>query len=397
MRLPSPLRFSRLVGLSVPLFCSAAFGQGFELDLSEPEIPAEFRPSIAVIGVSSGEATEDPLTTARARLLEAEMLKAASGSAAFGLVMNPTQVAAQLGAKAAEARKCVDYSCLDAVAKKLKVDRILMGLVTKSGPASLLTVHGFDSVLPEVVEGLIESGERAEKAKAGGFAGLQGKSQAQKDKEFVRSAVPVFLEVLEKIKASNGKIAVDSAEPSSVATLNGVEVGTGSFEKVVPRGSYDVKVSAAGYMPYEAKVVVEPQQVVPVKVLLVAKELLKKPVVAVEGRTGTPAFERPGLYIAVAGVAAIVAGVLIGMSAKSVEARAKPDGEGVVSISRTAAKGAQTNALIANVLVGAGAAATVGGGLWFMLTPAPSKKKEEAPPVDTGGGFGLMVGYSGRF
>jgi len=41
--------------------------------------------------------------------------------------------------------------------------------------------------------------------------------------------------------------------------------------------------------------------------------------------------------------------------------------------------------------------ATVGGGVWFALTPGLSKKKEEAPPVDVGGGFGVMVGYGGNF
>jgi len=386
----------RLVGLSLPLCCSVAFAQGFELDLSEPEIPAEFRPSIAVIGITSGAPAEDPLLTSRARQLETELLKSATGNPAFGKVMNPTQVSEELGAGAAQARKCVDYACLDALAKKLKVDRLILGLVTSSGPASLLTLHGFDAVLPEVIEARVESAERAEKAKIGGFAGIQGKSQAQKDKEFVRSAVPVFFEVLEKIKESNGKIVVDSAEASSIATINGTEFGVGAFEKVVPRGSYDVKVNAAGYLPYEAKVVVEPQKVAQVKVLLAAKPIERK-VEVVEVRTGTPATERPGLYIAIAGLAAVGVGIGLGMMAKGVEARAKPDANGVVPISRTAAKGAQTNAMIANVLVGVGAAATVGGGLWFALTPGATKKKEEAAPVDSGGGFGAMVGYGGSF
>ncbi len=390
---------SRLVALGVALTSSAALAQGFELDLSEPEIPAEFRPSIAVIGVTSGEATEDPVVTARARQLEAELLKATTSNAAFGKVMNPTQVAQELGAGAAAARKCTDFACLDTLAKTLKVDRLISGLVTKSGPASLLTVHGFDHVLPEVIEGLVESAERAEKAKMGGFAGIQGKSQVQKDKEFARSAVPVFLEVLEKIKASNGKITVDSGEASSIATLNGAEFGVGSFEKVVPRGSYEVKVTAVGYVTYETRVTVEPQKVAAVKVLLAAKEIKPPPPEVVAVRSGTPVFERPGLYIAVAGLAAVGVGIALGMGAKNVEARAKPDSNGVVPISRTAAKGAQQNAMIANVLVASGAVVTVGGGLWFFLTPGvtTTKKKEEAPPVDTGGGFGMMVGYRGNF
>ncbi len=389
----------RLVGVWVAVFSSAASSQGFELDLSEPEIPAEFRPSIAVIGVSSGEAAPDGVTDTRARIMEAELLKAVAGNAAFGRVMNPTEVARELGAGAAAARKCIDFACLDAIAKQLKVERLIKGTVSKSGPASLLTVHGFDGVLPEVESAQTESAERTEKAQIGGFAGIQGKSQTQKDKDFARKATPVFFEVLEKIKTSNGKITVDSAEASSITLLNGVELGIGAFEKIVPRGSYEVKVSAAGYNTYETKIVVQPQQVAAVKVTLVAKELLNQPVVVAQVQKGTPVFERPGLYIAIAGLAAVGVGAYFGVSAKGVEARAKPDANGIVPISRSAAKGAKTNALIANVLVGAGAAVAVGGGLWFILTPGVerSKKKEEAPPVDTGGGFGLMVGYGGSF
>jgi len=391
---------ARWSAVGAVVLSSAVFAQGFELDLSEPEIPPEFRPTIAVIGVSSGETVDDAIVNSRAKQLEAELLKSTTGNAAFGTVMNPAQVASELGADAAAARKCTDFACLDAIAKKLKVDRLISGLVTKSGPASLLTLHGFDRVLPEVVEELIESNERAEKAKIGGFAGIQGKSQAQKDKEFAKSAVPVFFEVLEKIKTSNGKITVDSGEATSVATANGAEFGIGSFEKVVPRGSYDIKVTAAGYEAYETRVTVEPQKVAPVKVLLAAKEIKAAPPEVVAVASGTPVFERPGLYITIVGLAAVGVGLGLGVSAKNTETRGKPV-NGISPISRTAAKGAQTNAMLANVLVGAGAAVAVGGGLWFALTPsvAVAKKKEEAPPVekDQGGGYGVMVGYRGQF
>ncbi len=392
---------ARWSAVGAAVLSSAVFAQGFELDLSEPEVPAEFRPTIAVIGVTSGETGADAVVDTRAKQLEAELLKSTTGNAAFGTVMNPAQVAAALGADAAAARKCTDFACLDTIAKKLKVDRLISGLVTRSGPASLLTLHGFDRVLPEVAEGLIESNERAEKAKIGGFAGIQGKSQAQKDKEFVKVAVPVFFEVLEKIKTSNGKITVDSGEATSVATINGAELGIGSFEKVVPRGGYDIKVTAAGYETYVTQVNVEPQKVAPVKVLLAAKEIKVAPPAVVEVRSGTPIFERPGLYIAIVGLAAVGAGIALGVGAKNTETRGKPV-NGISPISRAAVKGAQTNAMLANVLIGSGAAVAVGGGLWFALTPnvVPVKKKEEAPPVEkdqSGGGFGVMVGYRGQF
>lgn len=393
-----------LVGL-VAVVSSAAFAQGFELDLSEPEVPPEFRPTIAVIGVTSGEGPEDTVNGVRAQLMEAELIKAVSSNANFGQVMNPTEAASELGAGAAAARKCVDFACLEAIAKKLKVDRLVKGTVTRSGPASVLTLHAFDAALPEVVHGSLESSEKAERAQAGGFAGIQGKSQAQKDKDFSRKVSPLFFEVLEKIKTANGKITVDSAEASSVTLLNGVELGIGAFEKVVPRGSYEVKVAAVGYNTYEQKIVVEPQKVSAVKVLLVAKELEKAPVVVAEAPKGTPVIMRPGLYIAVAGLVSLGAGIALGVGAKGVESRAIPDANNIVPISRTEAKVAKNNAMLANVFMGVGALATIGGGVWFFLTPGIEKvkKKEEAPPVDaapvvvTGEGLGVMVGYGGSF
>ncbi len=392
------MRLSSLAALFVFAAASSALAQGFELDLSEPEVPAEFRPSIAVVCVSSGEATEDAIVTARARLLEAELLKSATGNANFGKVMFPAVVGTNLGAEAVAAAKCADYACLSELARKLKVDRLIKGIVTRSGPASLLTLYGFDGAMAEVVTATVESSERQEKAAIGGFAGIAGKSQAVKDREFVKKAVPLFFEVMDKIKTPNGKIVVDSAESSSIATFNGLEGGAGSFERIVPRGSYDVKVTAAGYNPFEQHVTVEPLKREAVKVLLVAKELEARPLQAVVEDPGVPMIRRPGLYIAIAGLVVAGIGAALGVAAKGTEARAVPDASGVVPISRAAAKGAKTNALLFNVLVPTGAAMVAAGGVWFFLTPGPAAKKkvEEAAPAE-GGGFGVMVGYTGHF
>ena len=396
------MRLTSLVVLSLVTVASTARGQGFELDLSEPEVPAEFRPSIAVIAVSSGEATEDAVITGRARLLEAELLKTTTGSAGFGKVTNSSTVASTLGAANAAALKCVDYACLSELARSLKIDRLIKGVVTKSGPASLLTLYGFDAALPEVVITQVESSERQEKAAIGGFAGIAGKSQAVKDREFVKKAVPFFFEVLEKIKTPNGKIVVDSREGASIATFNALEGGVGSFDRVVARGSYDVKVTAPGYNPFLQHVSVEPLKTETVKVLLVARELEVKLLEAAPAENGTVMIKRPGLYIAIAGLIVAGVGVAMGVTAKGIESRAKPDVSGVVPVSRSQAKVAKTDALLFNILVPTGAAMVAGGGVWFFLTsgPVPVKRKVEelpaAPPAE-GGGFGAMVGYTGQF
>lgn len=372
----------------------------YELDLSEAEVPAEFKPSIAVLGVTQAE--EDPILVSRAKMLEAELTKVVQGSGKFSKVLDPSQVAQALGDEAAAARKCGDYQCSLALTKKLGVDRLVSDSLNKSGPASLLTLIGFDPALNDLPGAQIESNEKQDKQQMGGFAGLQGKTQSQKDKEFIKKATPLMGEALYALSKPNGKIAIDSAEPSSVATINGEEAGVGSFEKILGRGSYEVKVTAAGYQTFEARVTVEEQKVATVKVVLVAKPIEVKPQVVAEKSTGSPIYARPGLYVAAAGVVAVAVGIVMGVQAKSVEGRAVDrDGDGVVDVTRAQVQAAKGQATLANVLVGAGAVAVAGGGVWFFLTPSkngvPKADDPQAPPAEGGGAFGWTAGVGGRF
>ncbi len=382
------------------LTSSLALAQGYELDLTEkPQVPEEFRPSIAVLGVTAGDETPDPLTVARAKLLESELDRVVASDTGFGRIVSPTDAAKALGGDADAARKCIDFACLDQYAKKIKVDRLILALITKSGPGHVVKVYGFDGALAEVVQAEFESAEKQEKAAMGGFAGLQGKSQASKDKELVKRGTPVFTEVEKKLTTANGKISIDTAEPTALTTLsNGVEGGTGSFIKVVPRGAYEVKTSAPEYQPFEAHVTVEPLKTAEVKVVLIAKPMEVKAVPIVREEV-TPPLKRPGVYLAVAGAVAVVVGVVLGQNAKAIEAKAvDANQDGRLDITRSQAKSAQTDALLANVLVGAGGAAIAGGAIWFFVAPGKVRHVEEPTDVSGGSsGTGVMLGVGGRF
>ena len=130
------------------------------LDLSEPETPPEFRPSIGFIGITASEA--DEALTARARILETELAKIFTGNTSFGTVKNQAAVGRAAGSNEA-ARKCVDFQCLEGLSQKLEVDRLIGGTLAKSGPATLLTIYGFDGTLQAVVGAQVESGEKEEK------------------------------------------------------------------------------------------------------------------------------------------------------------------------------------------------------------------------------------------
>lgn len=386
------------------LFCLAllapalASAQELGLDLSEELTPAEYRPSVAFIGVTP-DAAEEPLA-ARAKLLEAELMKMLTESQRFNTVKSPLE-AAQV---TTTARKCTDYACLEALAEKMGVHRIIFAALSKSGPATVLSISGFDPTLPAVLPMQVESGEKAEKAAMGGFSGLAGKSQAQRDKEFLAKVKSPFNEMMKNIATPLGKLVVDVIEQKAVTRLKGKELGTGSFEKALPVGNYELETTSDEYLPFTATVAVEPAKKTEVKVALVAKEI-ERVVVPVAKVEPAPVFyKRPGLYVTLAGAILMGIGFGLGGMAKSIENRAvDADHDGAIDITRAQASSARTSALLANILVATGAVAFAAGLVWFFIVPNFSSSKPAGPsgpsPSDPaeGSGFGFSAGMGGVF
>lgn len=373
------------------------------LDLSEAEVPDEFRPALAVVGVTAVAGSEDREVN-RAKLMEAELLRQVTDNKKFGRVMLPAEVADALGPDAAAGRACAEVNCLKALADKLAVQRVIVGNVAKGAGTSLLTVLGADTTLTAAITATAESGEKAEKQMIGGFAGIAGKSQAQKDKEFVKKATPIFYDVLTKLSTPLGKLVVDCFENTAETTLNGKVVGKGSFSMLMPHGAYKLSTSGEGFLPFEKDVKIESMKVETVRVTLVAKPLEKplRPVASQEAKPAT-LFERPGLYVAAAGVVAI--GIAIGLGASTLSVTDRDvNGDGVLDVTRKQVKDAQGAAIAADILYGVGGAAIVGGGLWMLLTPTkkasgtgPAHLRPPDEPEGGGSGFTFMVGASGSF
>lgn len=384
----------------VIFLATAAFAQDFELDLTEekPVTPAEFRPTLGVLSVKAAD-TED-VSASRARQIEAELLKLLGQGELFQTVVEPSAVRTQLGAAFAAAEACVDYSCFESAAKKLKVNRLVRLTVQKHNVGSMVTMYGYDPGFNEVLVVAQESGEKAEKA----FLGVAGKTQAQKDREFMKKMAAFLVQVQKSLSTPNGKIVVEN-DPSALVTLDGAEAGTGSVELIAQRGTRTVKVTSAGYKPFEQTVTVEPLKTATVTVSLVALPL--EPVVVIKKEEGPKGglFTKPGLYLAVLGAAAVGIGVAFGQSAQGVKTRLAAGGD-PVGVTRVDAKNAPTSALMANILVGAGAALVAGGVTWVILTPTPGSAPA-APAPKTGTGEptetttpappGAMLNFGGTF
>jgi hypothetical protein len=197
-----------------------------------------------------------------------------------------------------------------------------------------------------------------------------------------------------------GKLVVDSVEASAQIHLSGKEIGKGSFEKLLERGRYSLLAEAEGFLPFKSEVSIRPNQVESVRVLLVAKPLdkpfdsqaWKEPGAH---RKNKPIYARPGLYVAIAGLAVAGAGLGFGLSAKSLEKDGKDkNGNKVLDISRKGANQAKLYALLANILVGTGGAMVAGGTIWMFVAPG---KIAENPLDDAGGKVGVVMGMGGSF
>jgi len=392
---PSTLRSA----LPLILLATAAFAQDFEgLDLTEekPATPVEFRPTLGVLSVKAGDTEE--VSASRARQLEAELLKQLGQGDLFQTVVEPSSARSQLGADFAKVDACTDYSCMEGAAKKLKVNRLVRLTVQKHGVGSLVTMYGYDPGFNEVLVVAQESGEKAEKS----FLGVAGKSQTQKDREFIKKMHPFVVQVQKTLSIPNGKIIVDN-DPSGVVMLDNVENGMGSVELIAQRGARTVKVTSPGYKPFEQTVTVDPAKSVAVKVQLVAIPLEQPIVVKQVEEPKGGIFTKPGLYLAILGAAAVGVGVAFGQSAQGVKTKLAEGGD-PVGVTRAEAKNAPTNALLANVLVGAGAAAVVGGVTWIILTPsgappapAPVPRTGTGEPAETPIPTGAMLNIGGSF
>jgi hypothetical protein len=384
----------------------AAFGasaQDLGLDFSEAKTPPEFKPSILFIGITPSEA--DAILSVRAKLLEQELLKVISETEMFAEVKTPTQAAGV----STEARKCTDFSCLEALAEKTNVHRIVFGNLTKSGPNTLLTFSGFDPTLPAVLPAQVESSDQQPKPKAGGFAGIAAappKSQAQLDKEFIAKARPVFNELLKPLETPLGKLSIDVIDQKAVTRVKGKELGTGSFEKAVPSTNYDVEVTLEGYLPFGQTVHVDPMKTTQVKVTLIAQAVERPIAEAKAVDEGNAVYKRPGALVAAVGLVALAVGVYFGSAAGGISKAATNNG-GTYSITRAQAKSAYTDALLANILIPVGAVALAAGGVWAFVLPMFQKKPAAAPggpvtPAESGGegqstSLGITFGLQGRF
>lgn len=340
---------------------------GLDLSSDGAGVAPAYRPVVAVLPVVTAAGTADAVTLGRARILEAELVRLARADEGFQSVMAPSELDAKLGAEAASARACLEWPCFEKAAAAAGVHRLLSGTVERLNTGANVTLRAYDPSLQELVVIKEEYAERAQRS----FAGMGGKSQQQKERDFARAMAEPIAAVLSRIRTPNGRLVVECAEPAVEVWVDGRLVGSGATEVYVARGAHTVRTRSEEFLPFEQVVTVAAGADAKVTVVLVAKPLdsSARPATPAPGVAIGAVASRPGFIVAAAGVAAVVTGLVLGQLALAVEGRAAPpDANGIVAITRAEAKLARTEALLANVLVAAGGAAVVGGGAWLAVS-----------------------------
>lgn len=326
----------------------AAVGQELGLDLTS-DAP-DLRPVIAVIGVSAAPEQHKP-SLATSELL----VKLLRNSNAFAQVLTPKEVQPILGEGYADALTCADAECLGALAAQLGVDRLLRADLTGSS----LSLTGFDwgeGKLEQLSFDLSALGRRR-----------------PVDEQMAQALAPLFHE----LGALRGTLQVHSNLQEAQVEWGGRQVGTGTqVQSVLSAGTHPLRVSAPDFMSVERQVTVTSAQTTREVVNL---EHLPPSVPAVpqvvETEFDKPApppgpalWSRPGSWVALAGVAALGVGIGFGSSANGVSGRmVDANHDGALDVTRAEFQTAQRDALLANVLGGAGAALIVGGTVWMTL------------------------------
>ncbi len=340
--------------LPLVVVAQLVLAQEFGLDLTE-EGP-ELRPSIALIGISTDAQRIDSAARAGDSLLR--FVEAG----AFSRIVPPAEARSLLDreGEVADAMSCRDAECMTQLCHRLGVDRVIIGELS----ATELTLLGHDWGEPTVESAVIP-------------AKLLG------GRDLDRRLAPFVQPLLTRLAVPLGQLRVRSEPPASEVRVGERVVGQGAeLDVTVPAGSHVLRVSAPEHLDHEEPVTVASAGVQEVAVTLKRpKIVVAEPVMdpslqaererrqkLPEPRKQKSAWQRPGLWTALAGAAAVGVGIGFGLSAQNVKRRAvDANGDGVLEVTRREVQGARRDAQVANIAGGVGLAALAGGGVWFFF------------------------------
>ena len=373
-----------VLGLALLTASSVANAQEFGLDLTDS---TDYRPRLAVIGLAAVDPAVPPDLGEKLKVdkVATEVVESAERSSTFSAVLPPADVYGKVSETYAEALACAEESCLIPLGDKLGVNQVVTGqLVLKNGKP-LLRVLQFTRFINklEVTEVPLDGGPR----------------------DFERKALAAFGAVFKKASATLAILKITGGPKGTTARVAQGLLGPVPMDQALPAGTYLLKIEAEGFLADEIELNLASGTTKKIEANLIPKSADGAPApapaaaVAVStmpsGPSGKAMLKRPGLYVALAGAVVAAIGLSFGAAAQGIERRAvDADANGTLDITRAERQRAYTDATLANVLVGTGAAALAGGALWFFLTPRAPAHPVLSSPDESGLGMSLGVGGS---
>ncbi|XXF78987.1 PEGA domain-containing protein [Myxococcaceae bacterium GXIMD 01537] len=365
------LSVATFVGLlSCALLASPAHAQeegGFGLDLTGETAPPEdtppatggaddVLPRFALVGLE----TTDRQGASVASRWQASLLRAVGAARQVSLPFNVTQTQERLGEGHDAALRCGEAACMAAPADVLDADLLVNGRLAREGKQWTLRLFTYDRDRGEVEQTVVSG-------------------KGPRDAKFLRAATEVLVAHVRTVARPRARLQLNVNVPEAVTHAGARKLGAGSLQARLAAGEVTLTVSAEGYAPFSRTVSLPPGELTPVDVRLeprraapadAAADALK---VSSKSSSGTSLLKRPAFYTTLVGLAAVGAGVAMGLQAKSVEERARDaNGDGVLDISRREFRDAEKKAQLATLLMAGGGAVAGSSMLWLVLVPARS-------------------------
>jgi hypothetical protein len=293
---------------------------------------------------------------------------------------DPAEARQQLAGDYDAALRCEESSCLSGPAETLDAELVTTARLALEDGGWTLHLWTYDRD-----RGVVETDV------------VQGRKP--NDSNFIREAGAVLSKRVTELARQRAQLKVSCNVSQAVVRVGEKMLGVGNVEAKLPPGEVQLVVEADEYSTYTKKLTLAPGETQEVAVRLelngpapegppadavakVTKKSSRKP----SSSSGGPSvFSRPALYTAVVGLAALGAGVAMGLPLqnKAVDA----NGDGVLDITRTDYLAARQQSMLSTALMAGGGALAGGSLLWLVIVPQRSAPvSSSVAPVTNGKG-----------
>jgi hypothetical protein len=357
------------------------------LDLSGGTSGVDLRARFAFVGLDTPERAGAAVAKRWVGWLQAVAFRSGVARAA-----DLGESRSQLAADYDSALRCGEASCFGPAAETLDADLLTTARLAQEDGTWTLRLWTYDRDRG-AVEMDVVTGRKAN------------------DSNFIRESGNVLSKRLAGLARQRALLKVSSNVPQAVVRVGERMLGVGKVEVRLPPGEVQLFVEADDYSTYTKTLTLAPGATEDVKVRLEldgpspdgppaeAVAVVKKKSSEKSSSGGPSVFSRPALYTTVVGLAAVGAGVALGMSARSAAAKGV-DGQGVQNLTRSEYLAARRQSMLASGLMAGGGAVAGGSLLWLIIVPARSEPSSASLATGaTGAGSGrtdlhLVIGGS---